>query len=1098
MAGAAEDGTAEADPPARGRRWIGHALRTAFALAMLPVAFAVVAALGLVGQEIGAPTWLKSRIEAQAAAALDGGSLRFGDITVRLPADLHPRVRLTDTVLRGADGEVLARVPLIEATLSPRGLILRQEVLPQEIVLTGTEIALRRDADGTVAFALGGAGMELAAPGLGGVLDLVDSLFERPGLSALNGVRMDGLVVNYTDARAGRAWTVDGGQIALGRAGGETRLQADLALLSGRSFVTALTLRYSSPRGSRAATVQLDVTEATAADIASQAPALRWLSVLDAPLSASIRTSLDDSGALAAFAADLDIGAGALAPVGGAVPVAFSGAAVRLTYDPAAARIGFDSVTVQSDWGEVAATGHAILTDLSAGLPGAVVAQFDVSRLRLNPPGVLAAPVDLPAARADLRLALQPFALTIGQAAVWTEATGEGSPVTLRGEIGAAPEGWSVALDLSAPAIDINRALALWPVGVAARARDWVARNVPAARITDLALGLRLAPGVAPRVALTHRFDGATVQALRDQPPITDAAGYVAFDAGGLTVALEAGQVAPARGGAVAMAGSVLTIPPGPEPRATLALQAAGDLDGLFAILDGPPFGYIGRAGLPADPGRGAARIAGEVRFPLAGPPAPGQVAFDIDATVTGLVSETLVPDRTLSAESLRLRAVPGEVTVAGAARLDGLPLSATLTAALGEGAAPPRIAGTVEISPRLFDTFGIALPEGMVAGEGTGSFTLRLPRGAGAEYVLTSDLRGLRLALPALGWTKGAGSAGEIVVEGRAGEDPAVTRIALSAAGLDLSGRIDLAPGGGMAGAVFDRLRLNGWLDVPVRLTPQGQGRAPAVTIGGGRIDLRAATFGAGEGAGEGGPLDLTLDRLVLTEGITLTDLAGEFTTAGGLSGEFRAAVNGAASVAGTVVPLDGRTAVRIRSERAGEVLAAAGFLRNALGGTMDLTLLPAGGAGTFDGTLFIGNLRVQEAPALASLLNAISVVGLIQQMAGQGLVFDEVMADFRITPDRITVTRSSAVGAGLGLSLDGIYTMADGVMDFQGVVSPFYLINAVGAVLTRRGEGLIGFNFTLRGPVDAAQVVVNPLSVLTPGMFREIFRRPAPTVTE
>jgi len=52
------------------------------------------------------------------------------------------------------------------------------------------------------------------------------------------------------------------------------------------------------------------------------------------------------------------------------------------------------------------------------------------------------------------------------------------------------------------------------------------------------------------------------------------------------------------------------------------------------------------------------------------------------------------------------------------------------------------------------------------------------------------------------------------------------------------------------------------------------------------------------------------------------------------------------------------------------------------------------------------------------------------------------------------------------------------------------------VGAVLTRRGEGLIGFNFTLRGRVDDMRVGVNPLSVLTPGMFREIFRRPAPVV--
>ena len=68
--------------------------------------------------------------------------------------------------------------------------------------------------------------------------------------------------------------------------------------------------------------------------------------------------------------------------------------------------------------------------------------------------------------------------------------------------------------------------------------------------------------------------------------------------------------------------------------------------------------------------------------------------------------------------------------------------------------------------------------------------------------------------------------------------------------------------------------------------------------------------------------------------------------------------------------------------------------------------------------------------------------------------------------------------------------------LLDFQGVFSPVYAINAIGSVLTRKGEGLIGFNFDLWGDPDSPKVLVNPFSVLTPGMFREIFRRPPPKV--
>jgi light-regulated signal transduction histidine kinase (bacteriophytochrome) len=45
--------------------------------------------------------------------------------------------------------------------------------------------------------------------------------------------------------------------------------------------------------------------------------------------------------------------------------------------------------------------------------------------------------------------------------------------------------------------------------------------------------------------------------------------------------------------------------------------------------------------------------------------------------------------------------------------------------------------------------------------------------------------------------------------------------------------------------------------------------------------------------------------------------------------------------------------------------------------------------------------------------------VVGLLQQLGGQGIAFDQVSADFRIDPDKIVVGRSSAVGAGLGLDI-------------------------------------------------------------------------------
>jgi hypothetical protein len=67
------------------------------------------------------------------------------------------------------------------------------------------------------------------------------------------------------------------------------------------------------------------------------------------------------------------------------------------------------------------------------------------------------------------------------------------------------------------------------------------------------------------------------------------------------------------------------------------------------------------------------------------------------------------------------------------------------------------------------------------------------------------------------------------------------------------------------------------------------------------------------------------------------------------------------------------------------------------------------------------------------------------------------------------------------------------------QGVLSPIYFLNGIGRMFAPRdGEGLFGFNFQISGKADNPKVSVNPLSILTPGMFRDIFRRPPPKVNQ
>ncbi|NDV00456.1 DUF3971 domain-containing protein [Pseudoroseicyclus tamaricis] len=1087
-AGPGQGGTA---PTPRRRRWLILTRGAPAAVGAVLLA-ALLSPLLLIGQEVSAPSWVARRVEAGAEAALEGGEIAFREMSLIVGEDLHPRVRLAGARLSDAGGREVAVIPQIDMLFSPRGLLLERELLVQEVVITGAELSLRRAASGDLALSFGETEAEVGqAEGFTGLLAGFDALFDRPALAALEAVRAEGLVVNYQDSRAGRSWVVDGGRLALEVADGQTRLTGDLALLSGRAYVTTLALEYRSARGSPAAEIALDLRDVAARDIATQSPALSWLGLLDAPLSARLTGSVTEAGALGPLAAELSIGAGTLSPDPAAPGIPFQAASAALAFDAASGALAFSRVELLSDWGRVQAEGETWLEGMEDGLPSGLTGQFRLSDSSLNLAGLLPAPLELDEAHATIRLGLEPFRLEVAEAGMTLSA---GPRLTGAGEVAVAPEGWRVSADAHLPRLTMAEARALWPPDAAATLRGWVVENIPEGTLTDVAAGLALRPGAPPRMQVTAGFEAATIRAVSTYPPITGGAGALTFDGGSMTVLLEEGFVSPPQGGRLDMAGTSFSMPDiSIDPRPIeVRLAAAGSITAGLSLLDQPPFEFLTKANRPVTLADGRMRAWGVIRMPLTTRPPPGSVTYEIEAALSEVVSDQLVPGRELRTSALNLTVDNDALRIGGPARIGAAPFTFAWRLPIVPRGAPRPVAeltADVTINPAVLDEFDIALPPGTVVGEGAGDLAVSLPPGGPPAFRLTSDLAGLTVAIPQVGWRKPAGTAGRLELSGTLGDVPQVEGLLLTAPGLDVRGAVSLNAEGGLARARFDRLQVGGWLDAPVDLVGRGAGLPAQVEMRGGTLDLGRAEFASGA---ESGPLEVALDRLQVTDEIALTGFQGSF--GAGLSGQFAALVNGGQEVAGATEPTAEGLAVRLRSADAGAVLRSLDLFETAVGGALDLVLLPAEGEGSYDGSLTVTDIRLQDAPAMAALLDAVSVVGALQQLGGQGLVFDEVEAAFRLDPGLITLRQASAVGPGLGISLDGYYSTASRIMDFQGVVSPFYFINSIGSVLTRPGEGLIGFNFTLAGPVSEPAVAVNPLSVLTPGMFREIFRRPPP----
>ena len=1056
--------------------------------------------MGLTGKTLRLPVWAVVEVETRLNRALAGvgdTALSLGAIEITVDADWVPRLRLQDLVLAHPGGGTILTLPEMRVAFDS-GALAQGQVRARSLVLVGGRINLRRDAEGRFDLDLGAGAAGLRLGSLAEVLDAVDAAVALPALSYLRRIDAQALTLTLQDARAHRAWQVGDGRLTLENRDRELAMELGFSLASEGLAPAQATLTFVTRKNSPEARIRATVAGVSARDIAAQAPPLAWLGVLDAPISGQFATALDSRGRIGMLQAELTLAAGALHPNAETLPIPFDRAALSLNYDPARERINLTGVTVESPQLRLAANGHVDVPGAARGLPEAFVAQMRFSDVKVDPEGMFVEPVTFSEGALDLRLRLDPFRVEVGQLAL----VEDGQRLVAAGRVAAEPTGWNLALDLHLDAIRHDRLLALWPVALVPRTRAWLVDNVQEGLLSDVRAALRLTPEAEPKLALGYEFAGVDVHFIKTMPPIRQGHGYATIDGATYTMVLDQGQVTPPQGGVIDMAGtvfSVLDILQRP-PQAEIHLRTDSSLTAALSLLDEPPFGFMKKAAREVDLGEGRARIDSVVRMPLKDRILLEDLSYQVTGRLTDVRSDVLVPGRVLTAPALTLTASRAGMAIAGAGKLGAVPFEVTYTQGFGpEAQGRSAVAGTVELSPLAVTEFGLGLPDGMVRGSGLGQIALALERGQAPRLTLTSDLRGIALNLPEVGWTKPRDRSGRLLVEARLGSPPVVDRLEVEGTGLSARGSVILRASGGLEVARFDPFRVGDWLDAAVELTGRGPGRNVDVALTGGRLDLRRMTLGASAGGGDAGSdLQVALDRVTVSDGIALTGLRGSFSPRGGFNGSFVAKVNDTAVVQGTVAPSKAGSAVRITSQDAGAVLAAAGIFTTARGGALDLSLIPTGPEGYYTGSAKATDLRVVDAPVLAALLSAISVVGILEQLNGDGLVFNQADADFRLTPEAVEVTRGAAVGLSLGVSMAGLYYINDQRLRLQGVVSPFYLLNGIGAILTRRGEGLFGFNYKLRGTADAPRISVNPLSILTPGMFREIFRRPPPTIKD
>lgn len=1072
--------------------------------------------------------WVEASLEDRLAER--GLIAHLGALDVSFRAGLVPVVTAKNIELRRRDGSA-PLVSLADAEIVlHRGEAALGLIAPKALRLSGVKITAVSSGD-AVALDLDQAQVIPAVSSPGELIARLQSLFERPALARIEEIGLTGIELHAEDRVNGWSWRSRSGDLRISRARDALRVDLSLSGLDGadpqgNATPGSLAVRLVSDLTRSTGTLQIAGRGLNPAQfLPSQGARITaGAMAIDAPVSLDLSGDILPDGDLGPLRGRVAIGSGQI-PLPGGTNAGIEAISANLYVAHGQDHVRLSNLHVRSDRVSLDGDAQLVLAKTPLGVLRSAAAQLSLRDVWVAPGLGVEHPLDAEFLEAAIEFHRPTGKITLGPSYLVTggqsvEVSGYLIPppqgdlpvrqISLRPNRitdgpqsrKMLPDGWQASLDLAADRLSAETALAFWPSIVEPKVREWVLENLFTGKLSQARLAMRLEPIGRPSTGVTFRFSDVAAWATPQLPAFEGGAGFFSLQDRRLAVQIDHAKLPLSNSSHIALRDGVLVKADVRQKDSPLAISGHGDAmaSQVLTLLQQPLFQPKGgsRQEMPLQP----QEVAGQVSLDLAltipmGPDRRARrVTFEGLGVLQDVATEGLLPGRQLESSALSIDLSQDRILLSGPVTLDGLPATAHWQKPLGPGAEGSSVQVSAPLTQALAASFGVPIRPHEMQGAGLVDAQVVLQPGQAPDLKLTADLTGATLRVPGLGWYKPPERGGTVTVAGRLGAAPEFKTLRLDAPGLLADGALRIGAAGGLAALDFTRLRIGRWIDAPLRIRPSG-GQRIAVTMNGGLVDIRHLPKSNG-GENPVSTARLSGARVRVDESLVLTGVSGTLDLQRQGSGDLTGRINDRAPVSLRLSAADTGTRIRVRSNNAGAAARAAGVFAQGAGGNLTLTLTPTGRPEQFYGKLKVEDLTITEAPVATSLLSAISLVGLAEQIGAGGLHFGRVDAAFLLTPDAVVVSESSATGPSLGLSMDGTLDLKAKTMDMQGVLSPFYFVNRMGSGLTRRGEGLLGFTFRLQGPFKDPDVRSNPLSFLTPGMFREIFRRAPPDIRQ
>lgn len=708
-----------------------------------------------------------------------------------------------------------------------------------------------------------------------------------------------------------------------------------------------------------------------------------------------------------------------------------------------------------------------------------------------------------------------------------------GTQIAMTGNVVHAASRVDALLEGRIGAMPVASMKALWPSAVARRSREWVGRNLLAGflkggtfRIAtqhDAGGGGSRSPEER-RTSLTLEAADLEIATTAGLPHVEAPRALLRVEGNDAEVTIPEASIAASQGRRIALkSGRIFVAAIDSErPLAEISARAQAPLGAVLDVLDREPLALVREAGLGLTGLDG--NVEGQVRLslPLGETISTAEMKIEGKARLTDGRAKAVFGTHDINGATFTLDVTENAMDVRGDMLLSGVSAKVGWQVLAGVPAAqqpPIKISATLDNSDRAQLKLDL---NHMVQGEVPIEINVQRNGPDDTKVHFVADLTAAELTLNDISWQKPSGRPAGLefdVVNGQSHKTE-LQSFRLIGDNIAIDGWVGLGPDFHPMEYHFPHFSINVVTNMDVRGVMR-PGRVWDVKARGKTYDAKdlfhsLISFGqlserqaqakdrpgldlVAEIDNVLGASDTTIRSVKLkmqkrAEQLTMLDMRGTLESGKALVARLR--------------PEAGRSRLlTAEAADAGQALKLIGFYPNMLGGTGDLEInLDAKGAAERTGVLAIANFRVLGDPVVSEVLQspdegrpAIDTGRKgSRRIVREQFDFERLRAPFAMGNGQLVLENAHVTGPMVGATMRGKIDYRTQRLQLGGTYVPlsgfnrsFAPIPILGPLLTGpRGEGVLGITFAIEGPMADPQVIVNPLSLVMPGIFREIFQ--------